>query len=229
VSNSCNQAQNNVNVNNGGIKITGKQVPTKGTLTVIKHVINDNGGTSTAKDFTIGVSRTFPGAESPGTDVALTPGSFSISETGPAGYTQSLSGDCSGTINAGDNKVCTITNNDKPKTSGPSITVTNVHCGGKEFTGEPLLVVHFIFSGIPHDSRDSSFTLQYYLPDGNLLRTSLFGIPASLPNPYSAESDVSLPVPPGQTAGTYRVVMVVFYDYNNAVSTTFQAPECSQQ
>jgi hypothetical protein len=93
-------------------------------LTVIKHVINDNGGTRTSKDFTISVSgnnvspqSTFAGAESPGTSVTLSPGSFSVSETGPAGYTQSLSGDCSGTINAGDRKVCTITNNDNPSQS----------------------------------------------------------------------------------------------------------------
>ena len=53
VSDSCNQAQNNSNVNDGGIKTTGKQVSTTGTLVIIKHVINDNGGSSTAKDFTL--------------------------------------------------------------------------------------------------------------------------------------------------------------------------------
>ena len=45
-----------------------------------------------------------------------------------AGYIQSVSGDCFGTINAGDNKVCTITNNDNPQTGDPSITVSNVRC-----------------------------------------------------------------------------------------------------
>jgi hypothetical protein len=200
-----------------------------GHLVVIKHVINDNGGTSTAKDFTIGVSRPFPGAESPGTDVPLTPGSYSVSETGPAGYTQSLSGDCSGTINAGDNKVCTITNNDKQQTGGPSISVRNVHCSGTDFLGQPILVFDISFEGILHDSHFSSFTLQYYLPDSNLLRTTTYTVPDNAPDPYSAGDTVSLHVPPGPTAGTYKIVMVVFYDYNNAVSTTFQAPDCSQQ
>jgi hypothetical protein len=82
-----------------------------GHLVVIKHVINDNGGTSTG-DFTIDVSRPFSGAESPGTEITLTPGPFRVSETGPAGYTQILSGGCFGTINVGGKKVCTITNND---------------------------------------------------------------------------------------------------------------------
>lgn len=197
-----------------------------GHLVVIKHVINDNGGTSTAEDFTIDVSRPLTGAESPGTDVALSPGPFSVSEIGPTGYTQSLSGDCSGTINAGDNKVCTITNNDNPQTGGPSISVTSVNCGGTEFTGEPILVVHIIFSGIPHDSQYLPFKLQYYLPTGNLLETSSFTIPATAPDPWNAESDVGLRVPPGPTAGTYKIIMVINYDYDNPVTTTFQAPEC---
>ena len=59
------------------------------TLTVIKHVINDNGGTKIAGDFTMTVtgtnvqpSATFPGAESPGTTVTLDAGGYSVDETG---------------------------------------------------------------------------------------------------------------------------------------------------
>ena len=109
MSNSCNQAQNNVNVNKGGIKVTERQVPTSGTLLVIKHVINDDGGTSTAKDFTINMGISFPGKNLRVLTLALTPGSYSVSEIGPTGYTQSLSGDCSGTINSRENKICAIT------------------------------------------------------------------------------------------------------------------------
>ena len=63
-------------------------------LIVIKHVINDNGGTKTAADFTMSVTgasvspASFAGAESPGTTVALNAGTYSVAEAGLAGYTQ---------------------------------------------------------------------------------------------------------------------------------------------
>src|SRR5919197_1524027 len=82
--------------------------PTTGHLIVIKHVVKDNGGTADASDFTMtinGVTATggnsFPGAESPGVDKEVTPGSYSVTETGPSGYTASFSADCTGTIAAG--------------------------------------------------------------------------------------------------------------------------------
>src|SRR5439155_1498902 len=89
------------------------------TLIVIKHVINDNGGTTVASDFTLDSGGTndspdnFPGAESPGTNVTLDAGSYAVSETGPSGYTESDSADCSGTIALGQTKTCTVTNNDQ--------------------------------------------------------------------------------------------------------------------
>jgi hypothetical protein len=92
--------------------------PQPGTLRVIKHVVNDDSGTSIAADFTINVTgtspvpSTFPGAESPGTNVTITAGSYSVTETGPAGYVGFFSADCSGTIAASQTKTCTITNND---------------------------------------------------------------------------------------------------------------------
>ena len=97
-----------------------------GTLTVIKHVVNDNGGTATAGDWSIHVKQGAnevtgspqAGAESPGTSYTLAGGSYTVSETGsPSGYTfTGFSGDCdvSGavTVVAGQNKTCTLTNND---------------------------------------------------------------------------------------------------------------------
>src|SRR5207244_10249177 len=71
---------------------------------LIKHVINDNGGNNSAADFTISVSgfgatpSSFPGDES-GTVVTLDANSaYSVTETGPAGYTESDSIDCTGTL-----------------------------------------------------------------------------------------------------------------------------------
>jgi uncharacterized repeat protein (TIGR01451 family) len=93
------------------------------SLTVIKHVINDNGGSKTAADFTMHVTNSanpadFPGAEA-GTAVTVNAGSYSVSETGPDGYTASLSAGCSGTLAPGSSATCTITNNDVP----PGLTV----------------------------------------------------------------------------------------------------------
>src|SRR5206468_2623656 len=59
------------------------------TLVVIKHVVNDNGGSAVASDFTMSVTgsnpapSSFPGAESPGTSVGIDAGSYSVSEAGP--------------------------------------------------------------------------------------------------------------------------------------------------
>ncbi|MFZ3060232.1 MAG: hypothetical protein WA102_10925, partial [Candidatus Methanoperedens sp.] len=88
-------------------------------LKVIKHVINDNGGTNVSGDFTMNVAGTnaapasFAGAESPGTTVTLDAGSYSVNETGPFGYDTSFSTDCTGSIAVGETKTCTVTNDDQ--------------------------------------------------------------------------------------------------------------------
>ncbi len=89
-----------------------------GTLNVIKHVVNDNGGTSTAGNFTLTVSGTtnitpasFVGSES-GTAVSLDAGSYSVTEGAYAGYTTTYSTDCTGLITEGATKTCTVTNDD---------------------------------------------------------------------------------------------------------------------
>jgi len=98
------------------------------TLNVIKTVVNNDGGTATASDFTIGVTGTnvspssFAGSED-GVEVTLDAGEYSVAETaGPSGYLSSGSGDCSGTIAAGETKTCTITNND----IAPQLTVNKI-------------------------------------------------------------------------------------------------------
>lgn len=89
------------------------------TLTVIKVVTNDNGGNNFVADFQLF-------ADNGVTEVPMTSGvpnavvatSYTITETGISGYVASFSGDCdvSGqiTLAPGDNKTCTITNNDLP-------------------------------------------------------------------------------------------------------------------
>jgi len=93
--------------------ITNAKLP---TLTLMKTVVNDNGGTAVAADFQAKVD---------GGDVAwnsaqmLTVGTHTASETVLAGYSAGAwSGDCAAdgtiTLAAGDDKVCTITNDDIP-------------------------------------------------------------------------------------------------------------------
>ncbi len=112
-------ADGSVTLNPGDAKtctITNDDIAPK--LIVIKHVINDNGGTATASNFTMNVNggspspASFPGAESPGTTVTLNAGNYSVTETGPDGYTQSLSADCNGSIAIDQTMTCTVTNDD---------------------------------------------------------------------------------------------------------------------
>ena len=93
----------------------------KARLFVIKKVVNDNGGTAVPSDFTLAVNATdptpasFKGADTPGVEVTLAPGAYSVAETGgPAGYTGSFSAACTGTIALGETKTCTVTNDDQP-------------------------------------------------------------------------------------------------------------------
>ncbi len=89
----------------------------KPQLTVIKHVITDNGGDASADDFTMNVTGTnvsdnsFPGEEA-GTTVTLDPGAYSVDEVNLPGYAKSSTADCAGTLAFGDKKTCTITNDD---------------------------------------------------------------------------------------------------------------------
>ncbi len=84
-----------------------------GNLTVIKNVINDNGGVKTVADFPL-----FANGMLVSSSVANTirTDSYHITETQDSRYTQTFSGDCSVSgdlyVNPGDNKICLITNND---------------------------------------------------------------------------------------------------------------------
>jgi uncharacterized repeat protein (TIGR01451 family) len=104
----------------------------KATLIVKKHVINNDGGSAAASAWSLHVKSgdtevaTSPqtGSES-GTSYSLDAGTYSVSESGgPSGYHfDGFSASCAEgqiTLAAGDNKTCTLTNNDV----GPTITVT---------------------------------------------------------------------------------------------------------
>lgn len=117
-----------------------------GTLHIVKHVVINNGGTATAPDFTIAVSGTnvssasFAGSEA-GVDVTLDAGSYAVTEpVVPAGYLQTGSGDCSGTIAAGETKTCTITNDDIAPQLIVNKIVINDNGGTKVISDFPLFI-----------------------------------------------------------------------------------------
>ena len=113
------------------------------TLRVIKHVINDNGGTATAYIFTMHVksSKFFSttdvagspaaGVETPGTSYTLSADTYKVSEDPSGGYTAKFSGDCDENgkviLENGDDKTCTITNDDIAKnTKIPKLPNTGI-------------------------------------------------------------------------------------------------------
>lgn len=120
------------------------EVPTEletATLHVVKHVINDNGGTAVAADFNLHVktsevnvaANTAPGAEAPGTTYTLLVGTYSITEEDNEEYTLSYSGDSDSsgniTLVAGDIKTVILTNNDVEIESVVETIVTPVAKG----------------------------------------------------------------------------------------------------
>lgn len=83
-------------------------------LTVIKTVINDNGGTKLVSDFKLFIG---PTNVTSSASINLVPDTYQVSETSDPGYTSSAwGGACSPsgivTLVSGDNKTCTITNDD---------------------------------------------------------------------------------------------------------------------
>lgn len=100
------------------------QTPTTATLHVIKQVVNNNGGTATAGTFNLHVKLSgtdvsgspAAGTVTPGRDYTLSAGTYVVSEDANTSYTQSFSGDCNSsgsvTLAAGENKTCTIINDD---------------------------------------------------------------------------------------------------------------------
>lgn len=98
--------------------------PKSATLHVIKIVINDNGGKAVPSSAVVHVTSgtgdvagsPHAGASSPGTPYALNAGAYTVSEDFFAGYKVAIGGDCSASgaivLASGDDKTCTITNND---------------------------------------------------------------------------------------------------------------------
>src|SRR3989339_812368 len=104
----------------GAVTLNNTEITVPTSLTLDKIVVNDDGGTAVESDWTLTAtgptSISGPGAAG-STDVVsggtFDAGAYSVTEpVVPAGYLQTGSGNCSGTILAGETKTCTITNND---------------------------------------------------------------------------------------------------------------------
>jgi hypothetical protein len=173
------------------------------TLMVVKHVINDNGGSAVASDFTMSVTATdpspasFPGDEA-GTSVSLDAGNYAVTETGLAGYTESDSADCIGTIANGETKTCTITNDDQPATLTVIKHVVNDN-GGTNTAGDWTMSViggNAAPASVPGHEGGTTVTL-----DAN----SAYGVSESGPSGYtsdggSADCSSATGIPNGSSA-----------------------------
>ncbi|WP_370618096.1 hypothetical protein [Mumia sp. Pv 4-285] len=118
-----------------------------GTLTLVKEVVNDNGGTAEATEWTLSAEGPTTGIEGPTGDdavtaVDVTAGEYSLLEDdGPDGYT-ATDWDCEDaelegatvTVPNGGAVTCTITNNDQPGELTLVKTVTNDNGGTAEAT-----------------------------------------------------------------------------------------------
>lgn len=100
------------------------------TLTVVKTVINDDGGAKLVSDFPLFIGTT---SITSGSAVSLLTGTYKVSETNLPGYTAGVwGGDCdaSGNITLvnGDIKFCTITNDDnaRPSSGGSSPVIERI-------------------------------------------------------------------------------------------------------
>ncbi len=123
-------------------------------LTLVKQVVNDNGGTAAATAWTLvatGTSRTISGATGTAavTGAAVPAGTYALSETGgPAAYTASTwscvkNGGAAVSANSislvgNDVATCTITNNDQAATLTLVKTVVNDNGGTATVTSFPL-------------------------------------------------------------------------------------------
>jgi YVTN family beta-propeller protein len=127
---------------------------TTATIIVTKKVVNEGGGDKKPSDFTIKVDANNPtpssfDGSSSGTSVTLEPGSYSVTENSLPEYTSSKSGECAGSLSAGETKQCTITNIYQPiDKSAQLIVINNViddDDDGSELTVKPsafIVTVH---------------------------------------------------------------------------------------
>ena len=135
-------ADGSVTLNPGDVKactITNDDIAAK--LTVIKIVVNDDGGTKQVADFPLCVDG---GPVTSGAEGAYSAGAHTVSETADPGYAATIGGDCAAdgsvTLNPGDVKACTITNDDIAAKLSVTKIVVNDDGGTKQVADFPLFI-----------------------------------------------------------------------------------------
>jgi uncharacterized repeat protein (TIGR01451 family) len=217
-----------VTLNEGeNITCTISNVANQPKLTVIKHVINDNGGTKVASDFTMNVNGNtqfvpgFAGNEQ-GTTVSLNEGNYSVSESGPSGYAASYSSDCSGSLTTGQTKTCTVTNNDIQ----PKLTVTkavnNTHGGNAVPADFPLNVSGTSYTtGVQKSIDAGSYTVGETNQTG-YTKTGIGGDCASNGSITLAPGDVkSCTITNQDVAPTITLIKLVTNNFGTAAAPDF--------
>ncbi|MGG6461830.1 prealbumin-like fold domain-containing protein [Solilutibacter silvestris] len=187
------------------------------TLTLVKTVTNDNGGTQLATAWTLTATGpvTITGATGSGTvtNAVVPTGTYALSESGPANYVAGpwscTAGTLSGssvTLASGQNATCTINNNDSNqadlsiiKTNGANslvsgatttYTITVSNAGPATATG-----------AIVKDTPTSGLTC----PPGNAVTCSGTGCPAGPLTVTSLTSGVTMGTMPANSTATFTV------------------------
>ena len=147
-------------------------------LTVIVEVVNDDGGTAVASDWTIAVTGTdatpssFAGAAAPGTTVTLDAGPYGVflARGGPSGYTTAFGAGCTGTIALVENRICRITHDDESRadTVAPEVSCTPP-ANGAWSAGNVTVActASDAGSGLANAAADASFSLSTSVPAGS--------------------------------------------------------------
>ena len=131
-------------------------------IKVIKHVVNDDGGTATVSDFDLYIGNK---KATSGVFYDVTPGTHTVSETNLPGYTAGSWGyDCSAngtvTVALGESKVCDITNDDQPSTLKLIKWVVNDHGGTAKASDFDLFIGgQKATSGVAYEKAPGSYTV----------------------------------------------------------------------
>lgn len=156
-------------------------------LTLVKQVINDDGGTAAATAFTLTATADGldPLSGAGGADGDVAPGTYALSESGPGGYSAS-DWVCTGTgtqsgasiaLAAGQRATCTITNDDIRRVSDIGVALGS--SSGRVKSGDTLTYTAIVTNDGP---QGSPVTLVDHLPSGVSFR-SVSGASCGAPPP----------------------------------------------